>query len=88
MRIPKEDRVKVVMRYNGFLHESFGMKWEENGEEGVRIFVDQFPKGFREEHDSNELYLTGLPIPIVPDLSGDFGWVLPDVFDLDEFAGR
>lgn len=80
--------MKIVMRYNGFEHIAVGMKWEENGEEGVRIFVDQFPKGYKAEHDSNELYLTGLDFPLVPDLSGDGGWVLPGVFNLDEFAGR
>lgn len=84
--IPKDIRVRLRIKYNGFIHPALGMKWDEAGQEGVRVFVDQFPKGYRAEHDSDELHFAVGPGVIVPDESGVDGWVMPEPFDLDETA--
>jgi len=86
--IPKEVRVCVTIRYNGYRHKAVGLLDKLGESSSVRIFPGQLPRGYREEHDTDEIEFIFGDYRVVPDLSGEHGWMATDEIDLDAFAGQ
>jgi hypothetical protein len=88
VEIPKDTRVSIRIRYNGYVHEAVALLGEEKQSSSVHIFFDQLPKGFHDEHGAHQIdYVFGTRC-IIPDVSGLHGWVTKEDVDLDYFAGK
>jgi|GEM_PF-2272288 len=85
--IPKEVRVGVTIRYNGYRHRAVALLDKPGESSSVRIFPGQLPRGYREEHDTDEIEFIFRDHRVVPDPSGEHGWMATDEIDLDAFAG-
>jgi hypothetical protein len=85
--IPKEMRVGVRIRYNGYHHVAVALLDKLGESSSVRIFADQLPKGYLAEHGSDEIEFIFKDYRIAPDPSGRHGWIATEEIDLDAFAG-
>jgi hypothetical protein len=85
--IPKEMRVGVRIRYNGYLHTAVALLDKLGESSSVRIFSGQLPKGYRAEHGTDEIEFILRDYCVVPDPSGEHGWIATGEIDLDAFAG-
>jgi hypothetical protein len=84
--IEKKDRVAIRIRYNGYIHKAVGLREEERESSRVRIFFEQLPKGFRDEHGAHQIDYVFKTHCIVPDSSDEHGWIATEEVDLDFFA--
>lgn len=88
MDIPKDTRVSIRIRYNGYVHEAVGLLGEEKQSSSVHIFFDQLPKGYHDEHGTHQIDYVFETCCIIPDPSGLYGWVATEDVDLDYFADK
>jgi hypothetical protein len=86
--IEKNERVGIRIRYNGYIHDAVALRGETRETSSVRIFFDQLPKGFHAEHEAHQIDYVFKTHCIVPDLSGEHGWIATEEVDFDPFAGR
>jgi len=84
--IPKEMRVAVSIRYNGYRHKAVALLDKLGESSSVRIFPGQFPRGYGAEHDADEIEFIFKDFGVVPDPSGEHGWIATEEVDLDAFA--
>lgn len=85
--IDQKERVGVRIRYNGYTHNTVALRGEERESSSVRIFFDQLPRGFHDEHGAHQIDYIFKTHCIVPDPSGEHGWIATEDVDLDCFAG-
>lgn len=85
--IPKESRVGVTVLYNGYGHKTFGSLVPDPKLTKILLHPSEYPKGYRAEHDADTVTLTYASHCIVPDPSGEHGWVATLPFSIDHFAG-
>lgn len=85
--IPKDVRVGVTIRYNGYRHEAVALLDKLGESSSVRIFAGQLPRGYRAEHGADEIEFIFRDYRVVPDPTGENGWIATEEIDLDSFAG-
>ncbi len=85
--IDKANRVAIRIRYNGYIHKAVALRGDEAESSKVYIFFDQLPKGFHAEHEAHQIDYIFKTHCVVPDTSGEHGWVATEEVDLDSFAG-
>lgn len=85
--IEKKERVGIQIRYNGYIHKAVALRGEARESSSVHIFFDQLPKGFHDEHEAHQIDYIFKTHCIVPDPSGEHGWIATEEVDLDSFAG-
>jgi hypothetical protein len=88
LRIEKKERVGIRIRYNGYIHKAVALRGEARGSSSVHIFFDQLPKGFHAEHEGHQIDYIFETHCIIPDATGEHGWIATEEVDLDWFAGR
>ena len=74
--------MSLRLLYNGYIHDSEGIRNDVNGKVVITIRSAKLPRGWIAERG------TGLDLEldydeIEPDESGLFDWIVPDVQDLD-----
>lgn len=84
----KEDRVRLKIIYNGYTHDAIGFLFETKPHVIIQIWSDQLPKGYLSEHGADIDFSPMHPEPLVPDESGEHGWVCIEPLDIDAFASR
>jgi hypothetical protein len=84
--ISKEVRVGVTICYNGYHHKAVALLDKLGESSSVRIFPGQLPRGYRAEHGADEIEFIFRDYRVVPDPSGEHGWIATEEIDLDSFA--
>ena len=86
--VPREDRVRLKIIYNGYTHAVIGYLFEQTPHVVIKVSHDQLPRGFYAEHGTDIDYSPQSDDALAPDPSGECGWICAEPLDIDGFAPR